>query len=301
MGASDPCTIGLTLSNLLLVGLCLGIGRFFRARLEGQSLDNFVLSISLPAVAFLTMRKVSDVSMVGPLSVWLGVGLSILIGMILLRRFDKATVACLILCMGFSNTSFVGFPLLEAVVGPQAIPVALLIDQLGSFVCVCTVGMAVVAWGSGTALSGRSIALRLFRFPPVIASILGLLSKMIVVPEVFLQAMERLGSTLTPLALVSIGTGLVWPQRHLWKAILPVLTWKLLLMPALALAWAMLWGAQGLEREVICLEAGMAPMVTAVVLARQAGLRPELAGAMLSVGVPCSLLTIPAWHWILSA
>ena len=72
------------------------------------------------------------------------------------------------------------------------------------------------------------------------------------------------------------------------------LSWSLLLAPALV--WGVLHGGGGgLVAEVTVLQVGMAPMVTAGILAADHGLEPPLAAALVGVGLVLSLLTVPAW------
>ena len=48
------------------------------------------------------------------------------------------------------------------------------------------------------------------------------------------------------------------------------------------------------------MEAAMAPMITAVILASAYGLKPKLAGMMIGVGIPLSFATIAIWYYILN-
>ena len=48
------------------------------------------------------------------------------------------------------------------------------------------------------------------------------------------------------------------------------------------------------------MEAGMAPMVTASILAASHNLRPRLAGMMVGVGVPVSFVTLAIWYYVLT-
>jgi predicted permease len=50
---------------------------------------------------------------------------------------------------------------------------------------------------------------------------------------------------------------------------------------------------------VVVAEAAMAPMITGALLAMEHGLEPRLASAMVGLGVPLSLVTVPLWAWAL--
>jgi hypothetical protein len=79
------------------------------------------------------------------------------------------------------------------------------------------------------------------------------------------------------------------------------LLYKLVLGPALiAVLYYKICGASGLEIEISVFQAAMAPMITGGILASENGLNPRLASLMIGIGIPLSLLTVPAWWWLLS-
>ena len=47
--------------------------------------------------------------------------------------------------------------------------------------------------------------------------------------------------------------------------------------------------------SVAVLQAAMAPMISAAILAEQFHLEPELANAVLGIGILLSLVTVPLW------
>src|SRR5690606_11018524 len=64
--------------------------------------------------------------------------------------WPRATTGALLLVTPLGNTTFLGLPLVEALLGTDAIPRALAIDQLGTFVGLSTYGAVVAArWGEG--------------------------------------------------------------------------------------------------------------------------------------------------------
>ena len=44
----------------------------------------------------------------------------------------------------------------------------------------------------------------------------------------------------------------------------------------------------------------MPPMMTSGALLSSAGLAPQLAAALIGYGTLLSMLTLPAWHWLLA-
>ena len=59
--------------------------------------------------------------------------------------FPPGTVAALVLTGGLSNTAFVGLPLIEGLMGREALRVAVVVDQLGSFMVLGTVATLFAA------------------------------------------------------------------------------------------------------------------------------------------------------------
>ena len=55
----------------------------------------------------------------------------------------------------------------------------------------------------------------------------------------------------------------------------------------------------GLLMDVSIMEAAMAPMITASILASTYGLKPKLSSMMIGFGIPLSFITLAFWFWIL--
>lgn len=277
------------------MALCLAGGLLLRGRLDPAPLTTYVLQVALPALAIAALHDAPLPSFWAVSSVWLVFGAASLVFYALGRvfRWDRATIGCLILCCGLSNTSFFGFPLLEATIGPHAIPFAVPIDQLGSFFIATTAAPAVAAVASGQAVDARALVGRMLRFPALWAVLAAFLVPSW--PGPLLDALERIGQTLSPVALVAVGAQLRLPDREGAGPISLGLAYKLVLAPALVWGWVALGGLSGLGARVAVLESAMSPMVTGALLAVAYGLRPRLAGALLGVGAPLSLFTV--WLW----
>jgi predicted permease len=70
-------------------------------------------------------------------------------------------------------------------------------------------------------------------------------------------------------------------------------------MPALALPLSWAFGLHGELLQVNVLESAMPSMITAAALAISHRLAPRLAAALVGYGIVLSLLTLPAWVWLL--
>jgi predicted permease len=106
-------------------------------------------------------------------------------------------------------------------------------------------------------------------------------------------SLDQIGRTLTPLALFSVGLQFrLHIEREQAGALSLGLAWKLLLAPLLVLALGLACGYGGLVLIVAVLQAAMAPMISAAILADQYGLEPRLANTVLGAGIALSLFTI---------
>jgi len=217
------------------------------------------------------------------------------------RRFgwSSGTVGALILTAGLGNTSFLGFPLLRALYGDRAIPVAVLTDQPGSFLVLSTLGLLAASFFSSGRTTASAVLERMARFPPLWALVLAIVLRPFAWP-LPVEAVLRLGARLLiPLALVSVGGALSFDRTHLQrerKALTWGLVYKLLAAPAaLLLFYVYALGHRGEAVRITLLEAAMGPMITGSIVAIDYGLNPELCSLLVGAGVPLCLISVPLW------
>ena len=77
------------------------------------------------------------------------------------------------------------------------------------------------------------------------------------------------------------------------------LSWKLLLAPLAILGLGSAFAVSANVLSIAVLQAAMAPMISAAILADQNDLEPDLANAILGIGIVMSLFTVTAWHLLL--
>ncbi len=112
---------------------------------------------------------------------------------------------------------------------------------------------------------------------------------------------QKLGATVTPIALIAVGLQLSFEKesKH-WRFLTLGLAFKLFLTPAFFyFLYVVILGKSGKVFEVSIMEAAMAPMITASILASTYGLKPKLSSMMIGFGIPISFLTLAFWYWIL--
>jgi predicted permease len=293
---------------LMLAMLALGM-LFARLRVfpEGaaDTLNLVVLYVCLPAAILVYVPRLRfEPGLLGLVAVpWLLAAASWLLLRLLSPRLRlrRDELGVLLLCTMLGNTSYIGYPMIQALLGAQALPYAVVYDQFGTFVMLSTLGLVVLArYGGDAPPTARDIALRIARFPPVWALVLGLTLMPEQPPAWIAAALGQLASVM--LMLVMLAVGLTIQLRLPRDEIAPLATGlllKLALLPALALAIALAFGLEGDVRRVAVLESAMPTMVTAAALAISHRMAPRLAAALVGYGIVLAMATLPAWHFVL--
>lgn len=299
------------MSNLILIFVCLLIGMGLQ-KLKNLpkdmhvSLNVIILYVSLPALTLLSIPKLEwDASLLSLcLMPWIVFTLAYFFFNFLSKHlgWSKQILGCLILCAGLGNTSFVGFPLIEALLGSQALKYAVLVDQAGTFLICSSFGIWIATTYSESKVPKSELIKKILLFPPFISFIVALLIILadFTLPTVAQNILERFAAMLAPLALVSVGLQLKIGEI---KASLPYLKWglgyKLIIAPLTIFAIYSFIDVPQEIFKVALYESAMAPMITASIIAASYGLQPSLAGLMVGVGVPLSFITLSIWYFIL--
>lgn len=300
------------MNNYLLLAVCFLLGMALRrsGRLPDNAaaaLNGFIVHISLPA---LTLSYVHDLELdsgliLPALMAWIMFGIGCAFFWMAGRSFgfSRATTGGLMLTGGLANTSFIGLPMIETFYGKDFLGLGILIDQVGSYFVLSTLGILIASiYSSGKAVDAKAVARKIALFVPFQAFVLALILMPVDYPVWLADLLKRLGATLVPLALVSVGYQIRLSQvRGKLTPLATGLAFKLILAPALILLlFAGLFGAEGQAMQVTVFEAAMAPMIGASIVAMDHELDPPLLTLMVGVGIPLSFLTLPAWWWLLN-
>lgn len=300
------------MNNYLLLAACFLLGMLLRrsGRLPenaAASLNGFVVHISLPALTLTYVHGLKpDASLILPAAmawVMFGIGCGFFWMATRWLGFSRATTGGLMLTGGLANTAFVGLPMIETFYGPQFLGLGILIDQLGTYFVLSTLGIAVASlYSSGDSINARKVIRKIVLFTPFQAFVLALLLIPFEYPIWLADLLKRLGATLVPIALVSVGYQLHLSQvRGKASALTLGLGFKLFIAPALILLlFAGVLGARGSVLNVTVFEAAMAPMIGASIVAIDHDLDPPLVTLMVGIGIPLSFLTLPLWWRLLS-
>ncbi|HEY8586066.1 MAG TPA: AEC family transporter [Rhodanobacter sp.] len=293
---------------LLFVCLILGtlVARFAKPPAGTvQGINWWVLNVALPALVLELIPRVKFDPQLWFLvaSMWLTFGGAWLLFGLLGPRLGwsrKRTGAMILVC-GLGNTAYMGYPLIQALQGKAGLALAVVADQIGAFPVLASAGIVVASLYSGHTPQPGLIIRRIVTFPAFIALVIGILVGLGGGwPALLDGVFAPIGATLTPLALFSVGLQFKFHpgQRQLGAASWG-LTWKLLLAPALCWVLGVAAGVGGQVLTVGVLQAAMAPMVSATILADEYDLEPSLANTVLGAGIVLSLITVPLGNWLL--
>ena len=294
----------MNIDALVLIGGCLLLG-WLVARLGkappalSQHLNWWVLNVALPA---LVMELIPHVRIESHLwflavSMWLvfagGWGVAVLLGRWL--GWTRARIGAVALCAGLGNTALVGFPLIEALRGKDGLALAAFTDQLGCLIALAVGGITVAALYSGGKPEPRVILRRVLLFPAFLGLIAGFIAGAAGGwPGTIETPLARVGATLTPVALFSIGLQFTLHlDRSRLGAAAIALGWKLAVAPLVIYLLGRAVGASGLVLSVSVLEAAMAPMISTAILAAEYHLDREVATMALGAGLVLSLFSVP--------
>jgi len=301
MGELWSSSAGLLVLAMVALGKLLSRTRAFPPSAP-ETLNRFVIDVSLPALVLASVHDLSlDAELLGlALLPWaLLVPVAILLFAIARwRGWSPGVTGALLLCVPLGNTAFLGYPVTAALIGPDAVPLAVLYDQFGTFLGLTTFGLAVAAYfGQGQRPTVRDTLLRVVRFPPFLALAVALLP--IRLPALVLEIASLTAASLVPAACVAVGLQLrLRMPQHLLAPLALGLAVKLLAMPVAASWIGASVGLSGDLLRVGVLESAMPPMITAGAVAAAAKLEPELAAALVGFGIVLSFVSMPlllAW------
>jgi malate permease and related proteins len=302
------------MENFALILIYLIIGTLLRRIRQfpadtGTVLNQYVLFVALPALVLQKMPLLTFSSQLWIPAVMPWLLLLVTAGAVLLAgrllHWDRNVVGALMVVLPLGNTSFLGYPMVEAFYGDTGLPFAIIYDQAGSFLALVTYAAILAAWfnpASDARPSASQILRKIFLFPAFIALLLGLALKGTSYPPFMALLLDSLAATLVPVVMIAVGFQLrLKLETGQTTPLMLALGFKLLLMPAIALA--LLWPlqAQPLLAQVVVLQAAMPPMITAGAVAIGASLAPRFVAALVGVGLLCSFVTLPLWFWLLGA
>ena len=298
------------MASILLIFICLLVGYLLKRYelVEAYSFRSFNTLIIYVALPALTLQYIPNIEintdLILPILMpWLNILLSWMLFAYIGRKlgWGRAITGAIILLTGFGNTSFVGIPIIQALYGKAGIETVIMIDQPGGFVALSTLGILIAnIYSDKQQLTASGIFKNILMFPPFIAFVLGFVLNVtqVNIPAEINTIFSTLGALVVPLALISVGMQLRLDFKSIyWKYIWIGLGFKLLLFPAIIFVlYFLIFQQSGQVIQITLIEAAMAPMITAGIVASNYDLEPRYCSLMLSVGLLASFLTLPLWY-----
>lgn len=273
---------------------------------SGIVLNIYVLYVALPALILksVPLLQFSSELLIPALTPWLLLIAVVAMVFLLSRLFgwSRDVTGALLIVLPLGNTSFLGFPMTQALFGTSAMPYAVVYDQVGSFIALATYVTIVAAIYSPQVNkpTAKSIIIKIITFPSFIALAVGLLLRNVSFPPLADALINNLAATLVPVVMIAVGFQLSFRfSKSEISPLLSALTIKLLMMPLLAWAiWRSL-GQTGLAVDISIFQAAMPPMISAGAIAIMAGLAPRLVSGIVGFGILIGLVSLPVVYWLL--
>lgn len=291
---------------LTMVGAGYALRRTGLVRAEAaKDLNQVVFYLTLPPMIFLALHGATlSVSMLAlPAVGWglsfLAVGLGLLVARAL--RLPREQAGAFVVALGFANTTFLGYPIIQGLYGTPHLTLAIFYDLLGTTLAVNTLGVVVAASFGGGHADVRSILKRLALFPPIWALILGLALHGVPVPPMLESLLRHLGELTTPLIMLALGLTLQFSQ---WRESLGlvglVVAGRMLVLPAIAFLLTRALGFPLAYQQAVVLEAAMPTMFYSLTLAMVFGLHSTLVVNAIMATTLLGFATLPLWHALLT-
>jgi predicted permease len=299
------------MNNFILIFFFLFLGLLFQ-KVKGfpsntyKILNKIVIYLCLPAI---TLYHIPKIKWSNELLFPIGAGwITFILAFVFFHflgkklKWSNKLIGCLILTAGLSNSSFLGYPIIEALFGKKGLETAVLVDQPGTFVVVSTLGVFVAAFYSKGNPDTWSIIRKIVLFPPFMMFVFACLMNVYDydLDSNIQSILLKVGSFVTPLALLSVGLQLNFDRKSQhWKFLRLGLFFKLILVPFVILVlYVFIFNQHSEPIKITIMETAMAPMITGAILASTYGLKPKLSSMMIGFGIPVSFVTLAIWYFV---
>lgn len=293
--------------NFILIAVCIIAGMIFKATKSihpdaHKGINTWILYLALPAVSFKYLPKVEwSKEMLFPVATTFLIAIGSLFFMKFYSKakgYSERSRRSLELASGYSNTSFIGFPLISAFYGEQYLSIAIICDQT-MFLCLSTIGIISALKGGSNgsgAIDVKFILKRLFTFPPFLGCIGALILSQFIDLTPAEPFFDKLAATVGPLALFSVGLQLKFNGwRKLWSQISMSMLYKLMIAPAVIMLLALIIGIKGDVAKITIFEAAMPTLVTSSIIAEQFKLNTKLTNLIIGISIIFGFITSYFW------
>jgi malonate transporter and related proteins len=214
------------------------------------------------------------------------------------RRDDRAGIA---LAATYSNTVFVGLPVLVHTVGPSSLQFAYPVIAFHSLACFSMYYAAEAGGSSGRQRLLKSLGNTLTN-PIVVALLLGLVLNLggVVLPGAVMQAIDLVSGATLPCALLSLGASLTALHLRRLGAATAITVVKLVIFPLLVLTLATLaLHVPPAAKAVLVILSSCPVGINAAFVIRADNRDTQLVDSSILLSSILCTATIPFWLWSL--
>lgn len=271
-----------------------------------ETIARFVLKLALPVLIFIntvesvTREKLmasSSVLMIAILFYLCMYGISKMMAGMFHLCGDKASVYRALTMFG--NMGFMGIPIISSIFpdnGILYISIFTIIDQL----VLWTVGVKLTTPSGKGKFDPRKLV-----NPATVAIALAVLIILfsIPIPDLFHIALQKIGMTSTPLAMIYLGGVFACMDIRSYikkKELYGIVIFKMLLIPIIIYKLLGLFPISDEIQMTVTLIAGMPSMSSIVMMAKASGSEGDYAMGGIFVTTFCSIVTLPVVCWIVS-
>lgn len=298
------------MANFVLIAVCIIAGMVLKATKSihpdaHKGINTWILYLALPAISFKYLPKVHwTTEMLFPIVATLLTSVLCFFFMMFYSKskgYSRRSRSTLELISGYSNTSFIGFPLVSAFYGESLLSIAIICDQT-MFFSLSTLGIIAALRGGSQSgkMSAAFILKRLFTFPPLVGCIAALVLSRFIDFTLAEPFFDKLAATVSPLALFSVGLQL---KFNGWKKLIPQMSasmfYKLILAPTITLGLALLLGIKGNIAKITIFESAMPTVLTSSIIAEQFRLNTKLTNLTIGFSIIIGLFTSAIWYKII--
>ncbi len=284
---------------VLAVAVGYSFGRYFEPELT--SYTRISIYVLIPSLLFdnLTSSALSlgEIGRLALLVLSVTVVL-IIIAWLVARPFSalgRSTQSAMMLCVVLVNTGNLGLPIVTFAFGQESVPKAVVIVALNSIVTT-TVGVFLSSRGR---LSSSAALLTVFRTPLMWSMLAALAVNLFAIelPVAITRATHLVGQASIPILLLLLGMQLARASLReqigqRWRALLTVVSTRLIVSPLVAVLLTALLGFSGLERFALVVQLAMPTAVNAAVVAAEFGGDATFVSSAVVVSTLASLVTM---------
>ena len=272
-----------------------------------QQLNQMVFRLFYPCMTFYNIYKADAESLPRPvLLIFVGASILILEAILILvvPRFVLENPKRGVVIQGIFRSNFVlfGLPLTISVFGDSAASVAAMVVTVVVTIYNTTSVVILEMFNTNGKINVKNIAFNVIKNPLLQGAVIGLVFFLlgIHVPESIVTPIAAFSDATSPLALFVLGGTLHFNEiSHNLKYLVPTLSFKLLILPAIMMAIGYAFGLRELELFLLVAVYGTPVAAASYPMAQNMGGDGELAGQLVVISTVVSVVTLFFWIFLL--